>query len=72
MRTESEKVAGKGEKQGELQGSFYVAAIKFCKTNVIVYRGATGMLITLVLLILNALDFLFFFLPSPIDPKHMR
>ena len=31
---------------------------------IIIYRGVTGMLITLVLLIFSALDVLFFFLPT--------
>lgn len=35
-------------------------------------RGLVGMLMTLLLLILSALDVLFFFLPSPIDPKLFR
>ncbi|KAJ7379946.1 hypothetical protein OS493_012708 [Desmophyllum pertusum] len=34
--------------------------------------GLVGMLMTLLLLILSALDVLFFFLPSPIDPKLFR
>ena len=36
---------------------------------ILINRGLVGMLLTLVLLFLSALDVIFFFLPSPIDPK---
>lgn len=42
---------------------------KFLTQYILINRGLVGMLMTLVLLILSALDVIFFFLPSPIDPK---
>ena len=38
-------------------------------TQYILINRGLGMLMTLVLLFLSALDVIFFFLPSPIDPK---
>lgn len=35
-------------------------------------RGVTSMLLSLLFLLLSGLDFLLFFLPSPIDPKPFR
>ena len=36
------------------------------------FRGFVGMLISLLFIVLSGLDVLFFFLPSPIDPKPYR
>ena len=42
------------------------------KNAIFIHRGVLAMLMPLLLIILSALDVLFFFLPSPIDPKLVR
>ena len=42
------------------------------KNAIFIHRGVLAMLMSLLLIILSALDVLFFFLPSPIDPKLVR